>query len=71
MNRRDNCTLTLLLKFFLKFKNEQFKRKIYKTRDEAKTGVFNYIDFFYNSNRRHGTNNGVSPDEFEKCILRT
>jgi len=28
--------------------------------------IFNYIEFFYNPNRRHGNNNGVSPMNYEK-----
>ena len=50
-------------------KKERIKRKSYKTRDEAKADVFNYIEFFYNFKRRHGTNNGVSPHDFEKVYF--
>ena len=47
-------------------KTERIKRKIYKTRDEARADIFNYIEFFYNSKRRHGANDGLSPVEYEK-----
>jgi len=33
---------------------------------EARSEIFNYIEFFHNPNRRHGNNDGVSPAEFEK-----
>ena len=42
---------------------------MYKTRDEAKADIFNYIEFFYNPKRRHGTNEGVSQKQFEKVYF--
>ncbi|MFC1702382.1 IS3 family transposase, partial [Pseudomonadota bacterium] len=45
---------------------ERIKRKIYKTRNQARSEIFNYIEFNYNPRRRHGNNDGVSPVVFEK-----
>ena len=42
------------------------KRRIYRTRDEAKQDVFDYIELFYNPKRRHGYNGNLPPVEFEK-----
>ena len=36
-----------------------------RDREEARRAVFNYIEMFYNSKRRHGYANSVSPVEFE------
>jgi putative transposase len=36
------------------------------TRDQAKLGVFDYIECFYNPSRRHSTIRYLSPVEFEK-----
>ncbi len=47
-------------------KTERIKRRIFKSRDEARAEIFNYIEFFYNPTRRHGNNDGVSPMEYEK-----
>jgi putative transposase len=70
MSRRGNChDNSVAESFFSNLKKERIKRKIYKTRDEAKADLFNYIEFFYNSKRRHGTNNGVSPHDFEKVYF--
>ncbi|MGL5528642.1 MAG: IS3 family transposase, partial [Plesiomonas shigelloides] len=44
---------------------ERIKRKIYSTRDEARSDVFDYIEMFYNSKRKHGSNNLLSPVEYE------
>jgi len=38
----------------------------YRTRDEAKADVFDYIERFYNPRRRHSTIGYLSPVEFEK-----
>ena len=46
---------------------ERVFRSKYKTRDEARADIFDYIERFYNPRRRHSTLNGLSPIEFEKC----
>src|ERR1700722_16348136 len=40
-------------------------RKTYRTRDEARADVFDYIECFYNVKRRHSTIGYMSPVEFE------
>ena len=52
--------------FFQLLKRERIRRQIYATRSDARTDVFNYIEMFYNSKRRHGTAGGTSPVEFER-----
>ena len=52
--------------FFSTFKTERTSRKRYRTRDEARADVFDYIERFYNPRRRHSTLGQVSPDQFEK-----
>jgi putative transposase len=41
--------------FFSSLKTERIARKTYRTRDEAKADVFDYIERFYNTKRRHST----------------
>ena len=52
--------------FFSSLKTERTARKTYRTRDEAKADVFDYIERFYNVRRRHSTIGYVSPMEFER-----
>jgi putative transposase len=52
--------------FFSSLKTERTARKTYRTRDEAKADVFDYIERFYNVKRRHSTIGYMSPVEFEK-----
>jgi putative transposase len=51
--------------FFSSLKTERIARKVYRTRDEAKADVFDYIERFYNTTRRHSTIGYLSPMEFE------
>ena len=52
--------------FFSSLKTERTARKLYRTRDDAKADVFDYIECFYNPKRRHSTIGYLSPMEFER-----
>jgi putative transposase len=52
--------------FFSSLKAERTRHKMYRTRDEARADVFDYIERFYNPQRRHSTIGYVSPMEFER-----
>lgn len=52
--------------FFSSLKTVRIDRKTYRTRDEARTDVFDYIERFYNPKRRHSTIGYLSPMEFER-----
>ena len=53
--------------FFSSLKTERTARKVYRTREQARSDVFDYIERFYNPTRRHSTLGYVSPIEFEKA----
>ena len=66
-SHRGNCHDNAVAEsFFQLLKRERIKRKIYSTREDARSDVFDYIEMFYNAKRRHGFNNQLSPVEFEK-----
>ena len=52
--------------FFSSLKIERTSAKTYRTRDQAKADVFDYIECFYNPRRRHSTLGYLSPVEFER-----
>ena len=52
--------------FFSSLKTERIARTTYRTRNQAKADVFDYIERFYNPTRRHSTLGYISPMEFEK-----
>ena len=67
MSRRGNCWDNAVAEsFFANLKKEKIRRKIYKTRDEARAAVFNYIEMFYNPKRRHTHNDRVAPTVYEQ-----
>ena len=51
--------------FFSSLKTERTARRTYRTRDEARADVFDYVELFYNLRRRHSTLGYLSPAEFE------
>ena len=63
MNNWDNAAME---SFFSSLKTERTGNKKYRTRDQAKADVFDYIERFYNSKRRHSTIGYLSPMEFER-----
>ncbi len=52
--------------FFSSLKTERIRGKVYRTRDAARADVFDYIERFYNTVRRHSTIGYISPVEYEK-----
>jgi putative transposase len=53
-------------RFFSTLKIERVRRKVYRTRDQARADVFDYIERFYNPTRRHSTIGYISPMEYEE-----
>jgi putative transposase len=70
MSDRGSCYDNAVVEsFFASLKRERIKRRKYRTRDEARADVFDYIERFYNRKRRHGYVGNISPVEFEKRTL--
>lgn len=67
MSRRGNCHDNAVAEsFFNLLKRERIRRRVYRSRDEARQDVFDYIEMFYNPKRKHVRNGMLSPVEFEK-----
>jgi putative transposase len=67
MSRSGNCWDNAPMEsFFSSLKTERVARKTYRTRDQARTDVFDYIERFHNPTRRHSTLGYLSPMDFEK-----
>jgi len=52
--------------FFSSMKTERIARKVYRTWDQARADVFEYIERFYNPRRRYSTIGYISPMEFKR-----
>jgi len=66
MSRKGNCWDNAVAEsFFHTLKCELTHQAKFKTREEAKNAIFEYIEVFYNRIRVHSANNYFSPLEFE------
>jgi transposase InsO family protein len=51
--------------FFGTLKSEWVYHRVYRTRDEARSDIFYYIEAFYNRRRLHSSLGYLSPEEYE------
>jgi transposase InsO family protein len=66
MSRRGNCWDNACVEsFFGTLKRELIHHRQYRTREEARQEIFEYLEVFYNRQRRHSTLGYQSPAEFE------
>lgn len=66
MSRKGDCFDNAAMEsFFHSLKVEQVNDCRYRTREEAKADLFEYIETYYNPTRRHSTLNYLSPRNFE------
>lgn len=66
MSRKGNCYDNAAMEsFFHSLKVEQVHDVRYQTWEEARADVFEYIETYYNSVRRHSTLKYLSPRDFE------
>ena len=72
MSRRgDRHDSAVAESFFSSLKRERIRRRTYKTREEARQDVFDYVEMFYNPERKHVRNRMLfarqvrSPANFE------
>jgi transposase InsO family protein len=70
MSRRGNCFDNAVVEsFFGTLKQELVHRCRFATREAARREVFEYIEVWYNRQRRHSSLGYVSPAEFERRAL--
>jgi transposase InsO family protein len=66
MSRKGDCWDNACAEsFFATLKTEEVFHRIYQTRAEAMSCIFEYIAVFYNRKRRHSFIDFVSPEEYE------
>ena len=67
MSRAGNCWDNAVAEsFFATLKLELVYQTQWRTRAEARSAVFDYIEVFYNRRRRHSALGYLSPDQFER-----
>ena len=66
MSRRgDVWDNSAMESFFSSLKTERTSRTQYRSRNQCRADLFDYVERFYNMRRRHSTIGYVSPAEFE------
>lgn len=67
MSRKGNCWDNAVSEsFFHTLKTELVHHEKFKTKEEAKQIIFEFIEVFYNRVRMHSANDYLSPEEFEQ-----
>ena len=67
MSRRGNCYDNAVAEsFFSSLKNELIHHSCFKTRDEARTAIFEYVEVFYNRQPRHQSLDYCSLVDYER-----
>jgi putative transposase len=65
MSRKGNCYDNAPMEsFWGKLKQEWLLGQRFKTREEAKAAIFEYIWIFYNRERIHAANGYMTPEEY-------
>ena len=66
MSRKGECLDNAVAEsFFGSLKNELVHHEDYKTRKQARQSIFEYIEIFYNRQRRHAFLNYLTPVDYE------
>jgi transposase InsO family protein len=69
MSRKGNCYDNAVAEsFFATLKKEHVHHRRWRTRDEARSDLFEYIEGFYNHRRRHSALGYRSPVEYEEML---
>jgi len=67
MSRRGDCFDNAMVEsFFGTLKQELVNRRHFATREAARREIFEYIEVWYNRQRRHSSLGYLSPEQFEK-----
>ena len=72
MGRRGNCYDNAYVEsFFGTLKTELVHGERYRSRLEARLSIFEYVEVFYNRQRRHSSLEYRSPEQYEKLLTET
>jgi len=70
MSRKGNCWDNAVSESFFKtMKTEMVYHIEFQTRAQAKLAIFEYIEIWYNRERRHSTLGYLTPSEMEKLLM--
>jgi transposase InsO family protein len=67
MSRKGDCWDNAVAESFFSTLKGELPQRPWETRSEARTTIFEYIETWYNKERRHSSLGYRSPSTFEKC----
>jgi len=71
MSRKGNCWDNAVMEsFFSRLKVELIYAENYKKVEDARAGIFEHIEIFYNRLRRHSAIGYISPHEYEQQFMK-
>ena len=71
MSRKGNCWDNAVAEsFFHTLKTELIHHEDFQTREEARQAIFEYIEVFYNRQRKHSTNGYLAPFVYEQKLAK-
>lgn len=65
MSRKGNCWDNAVVESFFSTMKRELDDPVFDSREHARTVLFEYIEIWYNRQRRHSTLGYVSPEQFE------
>ncbi len=69
MSRKGNCWDNAVAEsFFHTLKTELIHHEDFQTREEAQQAIFEYIEVFYNRQRKHSANGYLAPFKYEQKL---
>lgn len=66
MSRKGNCYDNAFVESFFHTLKNELEVKVFRTKDEARKDIFEYIETWYNSKRLHSSLGYMSPIEYEQ-----
>ena len=71
MSRKGNCWDNAVAEsFFHTLKTELIHHEDFQTREDAQQAIFEYIEVFYNRQRKHSTNGYLAPFVYEQKLAK-
>ncbi len=69
MSRKGNCWDNAVAEsFFHTLKTELIHHEDFQTREEAQQAIFEYIEVYYNRQRKHSTDGYLAPFKYEQQL---
>jgi transposase InsO family protein len=68
MSGKGDCWDNAVVESFFGTLKTKLGDPVWPTRDAARSAIFNYIETWYNSRRRHSALGHVSPNQYESLL---